>query len=273
MVTGALALFLTGWLLWSNLSPVLTNIEYASSNIPTSFDGYRILLVSDLHDACFGEENSRLIKLAREALPDLILITGDHVDSTRTDIPHSLAFSAALAEIAPVYYVSGNHEALIPEPEYQELLRGLEELGVNLLLDDAVMIEKDGEIVNLIGLRDVGFLKGKFAEKAEASAVTLVSLIKPGFTILLAHRPELIEFYDLPGVDLMLSGHAHGGQVRLPLIGGLYAPGQGILPKYDVGLYERAGADLIVSGGLENSIFPVRVNNRPELLLITLSQR
>lgn len=273
LMWGGVTLFLFGWLLWSNLNPVLTNIEYISETIPKAFDGYRILQVSDLHDACFGKDNSRLIRLARGTLPDLILITGDHVDSSRPDISHSLAFSGALMEIAPVYYISGNHEALLPESKYQELLQGMEALGIITLLDDTVEIGKDGDTLNLTGLRDVGFLKGKFTEKAEASASALASRIKPGFTILLAHRPELIGYYDLPGVDLMLSGHAHGGQVRLPLIGGLYAPGQGILPKYDAGLYERAGADLIVSRGLGNSIFPLRVNNRPELLLITLRRR
>ena len=151
---------------------------------------------------------------------------------------------------------------------FEAIERGLIDAGARLLRGESVELERGGGSITLAGIDDPAFIKsgGSAAERAEAQ---LSPLGRGGFTVLLAHRPELIDTY-AAYADVVLSGHAHGGQVRLPFIGGLYAPGQGLLPEYDAGIYGRGGCALIVSRGLGNSLFPLRVNNRPELVTVEL---
>lgn len=265
----AVAVFI--WLLWGNTALMLTEIDVQSSRIPAEFDGFRIAHVSDLHDARLGTDNCELIELIRKSAPDIIAITGDLIDSNRTDIELALSFARQAAEIAPVYYVTGNHEGALMD--YWRLREGLTELGVTVLTDEDVKITRDGAAIRIIGLDDPNFathdeIKAGFPAMICDKLCSLTS--KDEYGILLAHRPEYIDSYAEGGVDLALCGHAHGGQLRLPFIGGVIAPGQGLFPKYDSGLYTVSGTDMVVSRGLGNSVFPLRINNRPELVLITL---
>lgn len=147
--------------------------------------------------------------------------------------------------------------------------------GVVVLEDKAIPLENDGEKITLIGLSDPDFtIRGDaFGEVPAMTSTKLRNLMdaKNGYTILLSHRPELFETYVDCDVDLVLSGHAHGGQFRLPFIGGLIAPNQGLFPKYDAGLYTDNNTNMIVSRGLGNSIIPLRFNNRPEIVLVELN--
>ena len=261
LMAAALALYL----IWANGALSITRCALEFEGLPEGFDGFVIAQVSDLHNASFGEGNEKLLGALRDAEPDIIAVTGDLVDSRHTDIGTALAFIEAAAEIAPVYYVTGNHEARL---DFEAIERGLIDAGARLLRGESVELRRGGGSITLAGIDDPAFIKGggSAAERAEAQ---LSSLGRGGFTVLLAHRPELIESY-AGYADLVLSGHAHGGQVRLPFIGGLYAPGQGLLPEYDAGIYGRGGCTLIVSRGLGNSLFPLRVNNRPELVTVEL---
>ena len=175
-------------------------------------------------------------------------------------------------QIADTYYVTGNHEASLSQ--YDELKAELENTGVVVLEDKAMQLEYNGDDITLIGLSDPSFtLKGDMFGEVPAMVDTkLRGLIgdKDNYTILLSHRPELFEAYVNCGVDLVLSGHAHGGQFRLPFIGGLVAPNQGLFPKYDAGLYTKGDTNMIVCRGLGNSIIPIRFNNRPEIVLLEL---
>ena len=258
------------WLLWANSSPAATQVTVASGALPEAFEGFKIAHVSDLHNAVFGRKNERLLSLIRAAEPDIIAITGDLIDSRHTDIDSALAFVEAAAEIAPVYYVTGNHESRL---DFDEIEPRLIAAGARVLRNEAEDIGRGGERIRLAGIDDPSFIRtGGTAEERAAAELEQLGDGGGTFTVLLAHRPELVEVYAEYGAGLVLSGHAHGGQVRLPLLGGLYAPGQGLLPEYDSGLYSLGETQMVVSRGLGNSVAPLRVNNRPELVIVTLSR-
>lgn len=258
------------WLLWANSSPAATQVAVASGALPEAFEGFKIAHVSDLHSAVFGRKNEKLLSLIRAAKPDIIAITGDLIDSRHTDIDSALAFVEAAAEIAPVYYVTGNHESRL---DFDEIEPRLIAAGARVLRNEAEDIGRGGERIRLAGIDDPSFIRtGGTAEERAAAELEQLGDGGGTFTVLLAHRPELVEVYAEYGAGLVLSGHAHGGQVRLPLLGGLYAPGQGLLPEYDSGLYSLGETQMVVSRGLGNSVAPLRVNNRPELVIVTLSR-
>lgn len=268
----ALLFVLIIWTIWGNTALAVNTITISNSRIPTSFSGFKIAQVSDLHNAEFGENNARLLKLLSKNEPDIIVITGDLIDAQHTNIDIALNFVKEAIQIAPVYYVTGNHEASLSQ--YDRLKDGLESVGVSVLDDRVVELERDGEKITLIGLSDPDFtIKSDVFEEVPAMVRTkLKDLIsnKSGYTILLSHRPELFQSYADCNVDLVFSGHAHGGQFRLPLIGGLIAPNQGLFPKYDAGLYSDQNTNMIVSRDIGNSIIPFRFNNRPEIVLVEL---
>lgn len=258
------------WLLWANSSPAATQVAVASGALPEAFEGFKIAHVSDLHNAVFGRKNEKLLSLIRAAEPDIIAITGDLIDSRHTDIDSALAFVEAAAEIAPIYYVTGNHESRL---DFDEIEPRLIAAGARVLRNEAEDIGRGGERIRLAGIDDPSFIRtGGTAEERAAAELEQLGDGGGTFTVLLAHRPELVEVYAEYGAGLVLSGHAHGGQVRLPLLGGLYAPGQGLLPEYDSGLYSLGETQMVVSRGLGNSVAPLRVNNRPELVIVTLSR-
>lgn len=270
IIAAALVLALLIWLLWANSSPAATQVTVASGALPEAFEGFKISHVSDLHNAVFGRKNEKLLSLIRAAKPDIIAITGDLIDSRHTDIDSALAFVEAAAEIAPVYYVTGNHESRL---DFDEIEPRLIAAGARVLRNEAEDIGRGGERIRLAGIDDPSFIRtGGTAEERAAAELEQLGDGGGTFTVLLAHRPELVEVYAEYGAGLVLSGHAHGGQVRLPLLGGLYAPGQGLLPEYDSGLYSLGETQMVVSRGLGNSVAPLRVNNRPELVIVTLSR-
>ena len=264
------ALILLGlviWTLWGNTALEITEYEIVSDRIPQGFSGFRIAQISDLHNTEFGEGNCRLVDLLSQTEPNIIVITGDMIDSRHTDMEIALAFARQAAAIAPVYYVSGNHEARIGE--YSDLKKGLTDAGVVVLENQKVLLTRGGDSITLLGMDDPSFRPGA---EASVSALALAELQNgsDGYTVLLAHRPELFHVYAESGIDLVFSGHAHGGQFRLPFFGGLVAPNQGLFPRYDAGMFASDSTTMIVSRGIGNSIIPLRFNNRPEVIVATL---
>lgn len=251
-----------GWVLWANTAIEVNEWTVTGKDLPAGFEGFRIAQVSDLHNAAFGDKNARLLKLLRQAEPDIIVITGDLIDSRNTDIETALEFAEQAAQLAPCYYVSGNHESRISA--WPELRQGLLDAGVTVLEDGKVVLERGGGRITLIGVQDPDFGTA-FDETLRALTAT-----EEGYTILLSHRPERMALYASCGVDLVFSGHAHGGQVRIPFVGGLVAPHQGFFPEYDSGLYREGETAMLVSRGLGNSIVPLRINNRPEIIVAVL---
>lgn len=274
MIFSAVAVFLLTlilWIVWGNRALQLNTYSVSSETLPKTFDGYRIAHVSDLHNSEMGKNNEQLLALLKEAKPDMIAMTGDLIDSRRTNVDIALQFAEKAMQIAPCYYVTGNHEARVSE--YDDLKNGLTELGVTVLDDARVSLEQNREILTILGINDPSFKTDYlFGNDASVTETQLQKLTNEndGFTVLLSHRPELFEVYADNNIDLALSGHAHGGQFRLPFIGGLVAPHHGFFPKYDAGLYTYGSTTMIVSRGIGNSIFPFRFNNRPEVVLIEL---
>ncbi len=265
------------WTLWENTALMASDyiITVTGGRLPASFSGFRIAHVSDLHNAEFGKGNTKLLQMITEGRPDIIVITGDMVDSNRTDIGVALAFAEESVKIAPTYYVSGNHEALISRTEYETLKSGLEAAGVTVLTDEAVRLGRHGEEIALIGLADPEFtVKSDLFGEVPAMVTAKLNNLSGGkdiYTILLSHRPELFDTYVSSRMDLVLTGHTHGGQFRFPLMGGLIAPNQGFFPKYDAGLFTQGDTNMIISRGLGNSVVPLRFNNRPELIWVELA--
>lgn len=260
---------------WGNKALVTTKITVTSAEIPQSFDGFRIVQISDLHNAEFGKNNHRLIDDIKEANPDIIVLTGDMTDGNRTDMDVTLDFSQKVVEIAPTYFVTGNHEAGLGEKYFSMKIR-LEEIGIKILDQTHDIIEINGEKICIAGINDLGFfVAGKYDEEDLANFTdTLSEMLNQTenyYTVLLSHRPDLFEQYVEAGVDLVFTGHAHGGQIRIPFVGGVYSPGQGMFPEFDSGIYKNGDTQMIVSRGLGNSRFPLRVNNRPEIILAVLN--
>ena len=270
-VVAAILLALIIWTAWGNTALQLNVYTISSDRLPEAFDGYRIVHVSDLHNAELGKDNEKLVDMLQEAKSDIIAITGDIIDSRNTDIDIALQFTKAAMEIAPCYYVTGNHEARVSE--YDELKAGLIKQGVVVLEDATTEISLDGDTITLIGVNDpsnqTDYLFGDSKTVMNGKLQEILD-VENEFTVLLSHRPELFEIYADNNMDLVLSGHAHGGQFRLPFVGGLVAPNQGFFPRYDAGLYTEENTNMVVSRGIGNSILPFRFNNRPEVILIEL---
>lgn len=273
ILAAALLAALILWLAWGNRALTVTRLTVESDQLPDTFSGFRIVQVSDLHNTQFGPENEDLLNLLRAETPDLILLTGDLVDSRRTDLEVAIAFGTQAAQIAPTYYVPGNHEARLSDQNFETLREGLVAGGVTVLENRSETLERDGAHITLVGVFDPGFYTDYLMKDSALVMDTLLSgldLEEQDYTVLLSHRPELLDTYADHPVDLIFAGHAHGGQVRLPGIGGLAAPDQGLFPKYDAELYSQGDTQMVVSRGLGNSIFPLRVNNRPELVVVEL---
>lgn len=266
---GLLALFFT----WQNNDIIYTHVTHKTKKLPQGFDGFRIVHLSDIHNTLFGKEQERLIDMVDKASPEAIFITGDLIDKRRPGVQAAADLLRGLMKIAPVYYVSGNHE--YTSKEYGMLKGILITAGATMLEEDKTVLTRGEDEVLLFGMKDYAFYgtgKGKAATRARYYRA-LKSLQKENdkqrFTILLSHRPELFTLYQRAGIEITFCGHAHGGQARLPLIGGLFAPGQGLFPRYTAGLYERRGSALVVSRGLGNSSFPLRCFNRPDVVVMT----
>lgn len=275
IIAAILLVALVIWIIWSNYALELNTYSISSQRLPKAFDGFRIAHISDLHNTEMGQENAELLKLLRQSEPDIIAITGDLIDSRNTNIDIALDFIKEAMKIAPCYYATGNHEARIAE--YPDFRAAMEAAGVIVLEDEKTTISIDGETITVIGVNDPIFIPGYQSDKAQMlMSGVLESLRAPqedGFTILLSHRPKLFDVYVQSDLDLVLSGHAHGGQFRLPFVGGVYVPSQGWFPEYDAGLFTENNTNMVVSRGIGNSAFPFRINNRPEVIVIELHTR
>lgn len=259
-----------------------TYYTYKAEQLGADLEGYRIVQISDLHNVKFGKNNQKLVDRIRECEPDMIVLTGDLVDSNHTNVDRAVQFVDEIVKICPVYYVTGNHEYWLEKSEYDELMDGLVSAGVVILDNQVVEIFRGDAKFRLVGLDDRSLADGTLeallsdesirnnqAEQKEETADNEDSGEKE-LTVVLAHEPQYLARYAGTGVDLVLSGHAHGGQFRLPFVGGIVAPDQGFLPEYTAGEYYMNGTEMIVSRGLGNSVIPVRLFNYPEIVCVDL---
>lgn len=264
---------ITIWVIWSNITIAINYVSVNCKNLPEELSGYKIAQISDLHNVEFGKNNSILLNKLEECDPDIIVITGDIVDANHTDYDVAIEFVKSAVNIAPCYYVTGNHEAWLIET-YYELESAMVDAGVIVLHDEAVNISRGNASIQLIGLDDPIFLRERYGYSVPENFVSEKLETLPttdGFTIMLSHRPELFDEYVDNGIDMVLTGHVHGGQFRVPLIGGLISPDKSFFPEYDAGVYTENGTTMIVSRGIGNSVIPIRINNRPEIVVVELT--
>lgn len=267
---------------------ILSKEEIYHNNLPKEFDGYKILQISDLHGEEFGENNSILIEKINEINPDIIMITGDMFSSSHMTNPNmdettlpAYSLISTLSKSYDIIYSTGNHEEAIdvtfnnPSPElrnrnknnaYNRYIRNLEDMGVKFIDDNYVQLIKGNERINVYGVYYYT------AEQIHHNDyLKKYPLNKEDFNIILCHDPKYFETLSDSGFDLVLSGHIHGGIIRLPFLGGVFSPDIKLFPTYDKGLFEYNGSYLNISGGLDNSRL-IRINNPPEINLITLKK-
>lgn len=261
---------LLGLAVWDSQTRLVTD-EFAVGNsvLPAAFEGFRIVHLSDLHATSFGEGNEKLLTAVRDAEPDIICVTGDMVDGPRSEQEDYVrTLMNGLTAIAPVYFVSGNHEWAAGWA--RELFDLLEELGVTVLRNKFVTLERDGAQIVLAGVDDPNGLRD---QKTPEEVMAGIDKSCPGaFVVMLAHRDTELATWSRLGVDLVLCGHAHGGLIRLPFTDGLVAPGQGLFPTWTAGVYEEGGTQMLVSRGFAGSHGCPRLFNNPEIAVAILEK-
>lgn len=260
------------YLIIEHMVIVVRRQEVYLSQLPEEFDGLRILQISDLHHRKFGENQRRIVDKAAAFSPDIIAITGDLISRDQRDFSSASRFCKELSEISPVYFTAGNHELDLPSDIREEYFSVLRDAGVMVLLDETEVISRGDASLAVTGAmlrtsvyRDENFsykkLEAYSAEKLEA-----VVGVRQRCTILLMHNPLIFDSAAAWGADLILSGHVHGGVLRLPFIGGMLSPERRFFPKYTRGLYRKGSSQLYVSSGLGK----IRFMNPPEINVITL---
>lgn len=253
--------------LYENNHLTVSNYTVSLHKASCPSQSLQIVHISDLHNKRFGLNQSYLIRKIKKLHPDLIAITGDLVDNV--PFQHAVTFVKEAEKICPIYYVRGNHEALAGNfPAFE---KELARTSVHILKNTSDVFTKKGYTYTISGFDDPQF----YGYQNEGSAflqkqLQHLSIAKGSCHILLSHRPELFKLYCKYPFDLVLCGHAHGGQFRLPFTDGLYAPDQGILPKYTSGIHYKNHTFEIISRGLGNSAFPLRLWNDPEIVHITI---
>ena len=246
----------------------VTRYELGYASLPAAFDGFRLVQLSDLHGARFGKGNARLLAAVRAERPELIALTGDILQTdSDSEVFAAASLCAALARIAPTYFVSGNHDWA--SGEIDALAETLEECGAVYLRNEYVEIWRGGTSIVLCGVED----PNGFADmiKPDALVAGLRGEHPDSFALLLGHRNYWLERYPQLDIDLALCGHAHGGIVRLPFLGGVLGSNARLFPEYDAGLF-HGRYDMIVSRGLGNAVPVPRFLNVPEIVSVTLSR-
>ena len=289
-----LVLGAAGGIVWDNIRLTVTRYTIAFADLPEGFDGFRIVQVSDLHNARLGKDQQKLIVAIKAAQPDMIAITGDLFHTAHRKNAYS--FLEQAAKLAPCYYVSGNHEQRFAD-YFTAIKPQLEALGACVLDDERTTVIRGGESISLIGLSDPTFRNTVPPELLTEEKLSRLSRPKGSeFSILLSHRPELFHVYARNNISLTLAGHAHGGQVRIPFVRrGLFAVHQGWFPEYTEGIIveehtnmssfhakkARKGtvtmpddcSAMVVSRSLGNSTVYPKLNDPPELVVVELHRK
>lgn len=275
--TGLSALIAGGYCFASNHRLVTTEYTLCLEKLPRKFSGKKILQLSDLHKKNFGDNYDILINSCEATRPDYIFFTGDLYSRAEFDLDKKVVLMKRLKEIAPAYYIFGNHETETPN-KAKTLAKKLKEIGIITLLNQSEKIYVDDAFVNVYGLNiPVPYFKnadGRYKHLPMLTEKDVVQMVgKPNkneFNILLAHSPFPFEEYAKWGADLTFSGHCHGGIVRLPLLGGILSPERKFFPKYTKGIYScnkyNKDSKMIVSAGLGK----FRVGNPAEIVVINL---
>lgn len=260
----------------------ITRYTISNEKIPEKFNNFKIVQLSDFHSSGYKDTTEIIISKIKGLKPDIIVMTGDMISWEVENIGELEKLIASLADVAPMYYINGNHEELseiLKAEEYGAFLSSIEQLGVTFIKNNYVEISKDSQCINLYEI-DIP-LDGPTGlyvtrEQLDNNYVkdTLPEVDSEKFNILLAHNPLFIEEYSEWGANLVLSGHMHGGIVRIPIIGiGIASPEAGYFPKYDAGKFKVNETTMIVNRGIGISSSELRIFNKPEISLITLKSK
>ena len=262
-----LALFaLAAWFVyWQNFTLQVEPVELLFESLPPQFDGLRVAELSDLHGRSFGKNNVRLLRTLQKARPDMICICGDLFDE-KTDLTMLEPLLTGLTDIAPVYYVTGNHEWQVKN--LREILQKMRAWGVTVLENEGRVLSRGGAEMVVAGVHDPC---GPYDMKTPAALVReLWSAQGNDFILMLSHRNDELAMWSQLGVQLVLSGHCHGGVVRLPFVGGVFGTRRELFPEYDAGVYRQDGTTLFVSRGLGYTNVHFRLFNRPHVPIMIL---
>jgi len=267
-----LTLIVTGLALiyYGNNAIEVTEYEMINEKWPEDLNGYRIVHLSDLQSKLYGRGQKPLLDKVESLKPDLIVFTGDLIDRRHYAKEPALQLMNGCNKIAPTAFVTGNHE--IWHGSSENLKAELEDIGVLVLDNKTVTITNKNASFRLSGLADRANFMSQYDYKTFTKSLskTIKNESPDAYSILLSHRPEQMPLYGDAGFDLVFSGHSHGGQFQLPIIGGVFAPNQGLLPEYDGGLFSKYSTTMAVSRGLGNSIMPIRFFNQPEIPVIVM---
>jgi uncharacterized protein len=267
----AFVIFVTGVVCMELLfyqKPVVTHYHVESSQIPEQFHEFTILHISDLHNASFGHQQELLVNIIEMISPSIIVFTGDLIERRYDVNTQGLVLMEHLTRRYPVYFVTGNHEESMPNALYEQLLVDLQDNKVTLLNDKAIVLTKENSQLLLMGLRDA--LATNPANYASMLEQMRQECGQDLFSLLLTHRPEFFKQYVSAEVDLVFSGHTHGGQIRIPWFGGIYAPNQGFFPTYMQGEYQQDRTTMFVNRGLGATVLPFRLCNPPDISVVHL---
>ena len=251
----------------------VTTYKIKSENIPLQFDKFKIIQISDLHNEKNIKITKKMIEKIKEEEPNIIVLTGDIIDSINTDIDTSINFINEIKDVAKIYYVSGNHEAMVDAKVYDEFLNKMKNINVTILDNKVEEIEIDNAKINLMGVNDPRMYDTQYDDAIMKKNLESITYNKNNYTILLSHRPELFDIYHDNNIDLVLAGHTHGGGIRIPIFGGVIAPNQGLFPHFDAGKFTDDDTVMIISRKKKKSRVPIRINNNPELVEVILKHK
>lgn len=252
--------------IWSNTYIEVKKLSGSFKDLPESFDGCKIIHISDFHNEWGLDYYERLADKVNDCEPDYIFVTGDSVDSLFPEVDRSLKLMERLTDICPVYLVLGNHEYALSEEDRTAFVSGAKECGVNVLTNECVTVTRGTDSISIVGLDNT------------VNDAEVLAQAKEDFVILLNHYPEDCNYFNVSAeyagthIDIDFTGHAHGGLIKLPFVNGLYAPGQGLFPQYVDGAYDIGGTTLVVSRGTGNSGVTQRFSDPFEIIEYTLEK-
>lgn len=260
-----LILLAAGLVLDSKYRLQLTEYQLSFRNLPESFDGCKVLQLSDLHGMSFGPENRRLIELVRDQEPDIIVLTGDIAGKDGV-LDNVATLLDGIQGLAPAFYVNGNHEWA--DGCVEEIGALMESRGITCLSNEIQLLYRGEDSIAIVGAEDPNGRADMM--KPWDLSLQLGELYSGKFSLWLAHRNDYVRMYNDIGTELILCGHAHGGIVRLPFVGGLLNVNRSFGAEYECGVYSSGHYLMLVSRGLGNSISIPRLFNRPEVVAVTL---
>ncbi|NLB61016.1 MAG: metallophosphoesterase [Clostridiales bacterium] len=273
-----LGLILIAATLWAHSNLVIQKTGFSVVSPKISAESIKIVFISDLHDRQFGKYNSYLVSIINKENPDLVLFGGDMVNSDTENTSKFFEFAKTIAQKFETYMVMGNHEEMMPKHIFEKLKNSLSENGVKILDNETVSLDINETTINLFGVmlplytysgvEDSG--EPKYSMTAEQLTSLFGEIDSNAYNILLAHNPLFFSEYAKWGADLILSGHIHGGIVRVPFVGGIFSPNGEIFPEYDAGEYILDSSKMIVTRGLAEYIAPLRLFNPAEVCVVEL---